>query len=226
MRKEGRAIVGLLLSVGLFAGCSDIASQYSGGSQKSQVPAAANLTSGANQYVGQCASCHGADGSGTPLVNSLQACESCQGTFESLVARIHATMPQGSPTACEDSDNCARDTAAHVLCSFNPDLVEGCGEASTATAIIPASADLGQGMTLYGQQCGICHAANGSGTPVGPPLQNCNTCQATFEALESKIQNTMPPPSGAGCTGACAENTAAYIFCSFNPGLADGCPAP
>ena len=215
--------MGLLLSVGLFAGCSDIASQYSGGSQKSQVPAAANLTSGANQYVGQCASCHGADGSGMVLVNSLQTCESCQGTFESLVARIHATMPQDSPAACEDSDNCARDTAAHVLCSFNPDLVEGCGQASTATAIIPASADLGQGMTDYTLKCATCHRADGA-APGFRNLIGCNACQGTFEALEAKIQITMPPPFGAGCTGACAENTAAYIFCSFNPGLADGCP--
>lgn len=224
MRKQGRAIMGLLLSVGLFAGCSDIASQYSGGSQKSQVPAAANLTSGANQYVGQCASCHGIDGSGiATLGNSLLACESCQGTFEQFVARIHATMPQGSPTDCGESDNCARDTAAYVLCSFNPDLVAGC-----PTATIPGTADLGQGMTLYDQQCGFCHIADGSGSPLGPPLQNCNNCQTTFEALEDLIRDTMPavPFSPTGCVDSCAEDTAAYIFCSFNPGLADGCPAP
>ena len=224
MRKEGRTIVSFLLSAGLFAGCSDVASQYdAGGSQKSQVPAAANLTSGSSQYLGQCASCHAADGSGTALGNSLVACESCQQDFDQLVARIHATMPQGLPAACDDSDHCARDTAAHILCSFNPDAAEGCGEASTATAIIPATADVAQGMTDYTLQCAGCHRANGAG-PGARNLIGCNSCQGTFEALETKILLTMPPPFGAGCTGACAENTAAYIFCAFNPGLADGCP--
>jgi len=208
-------------------GCSDVTSQYdSGGSQKTQVPAAANLTSGSTQYLGQCASCHAADGSGTALGNSLVACESCQGDFEKLVARIHATMPQGSPATCADTDNCARNTAAYILCSFNPDEAEGCGETSTATAVIPATADLGQGMTFYDQQCSFCHAPDGSGTNFGPSVQNCNSCQGTFEALESKIELTMPPPLGTSCTGDCAEDTAAHIFCAFNPGLADGCPAP
>ena len=226
MRKVGRTIVGLLVSTGLAVGCSDVTSQYdSGGSQKTQVPAAANLTSGSTQYLGQCASCHAADGSGTALGNSLVACESCQESFEKLVARIHATMPQGSPATCADTDNCARNTAAHILCSFNPDEAEGCGEASTATAIIPATADLTQGAADYALQCAGCHRPDGN-APGSRNLIGCNACQGTFEALESKIELTMPPPFGTSCTGECAENTAAHIFCAFNPGLADGCPAP
>ena len=51
----------------------------------------------------------------------------------------------------------------------------------------------------------------------------CATCQGTFETLESKIHTTMPQFNSPACQGACAENTAAYIFCEFNPNLAEGC---
>ncbi len=33
-------------------------------------------------------------------------------------------MPPTDPGACVDA--CAADTAAHILCSFNPGLAEGC----------------------------------------------------------------------------------------------------
>ena len=88
---------------------------------------------------------------------------------------------------------------------------------------VPVSADPVSGGAQYAADCAFCHGASGAGTASGSPLVGCLNCQSTFEALENKIQATMPPTDPGACVDACAADTAAHILCSFNPGLAEGC---
>ena len=205
--------------------CSDSLGSNSGSSTvKAQVPATANLSTGLARYSTDCASCHGPSGLGTASGNSLTNCESCEGSFDALDVRIRATMPQGNPAACEDTDGCARDTAAYILCAFNPDHAEGC-DGAISNAVVPATANLTSGEAQYDTGCAFCHGANGSGTAFGSDLTSCQVCGGDFEDVENKIHTTMPPPNPAACADAdaCAENTAAFVLCSFNPSITDGC---
>lgn len=213
-------------SLAIALGCTDSDGQFVGSSQKAQVPTVANLTSGISNYASACAACHATDGSGTERGNSLLGCESCKAGFDPLVSRIHATMPEGNPAACQDSesDTCARDTAAHILCALNPDLVEGCSEA-ISLAVVPPEADRVQGEESYAQ-CQFCHGVEGQGVEFngrvfGPPLTDCQVCQGSFEGLESYIHDTMPPSAETNCSGQCALDTAAHVLCAFNPDLVD-----
>lgn len=224
------ALCALCLATAL--ACTDSTGQYSGSSQKAQVPAAANLTSGIASYANECAVCHAADGSGMSsgafVGNPLKDCESCRAGFDALQSRIHATMPERDPAACRanDSDVCARDTAAHILCAFNPDLAEGCELASTK-AVVPPEANKNRGATLYRTQfCQFCHGPQGEGTAFGSDLTNCQVCRGAFGGLQSKIHTTMPPSAPNSCTNDCAMDTAAHVLCAFNPQLAEGCESP
>ena len=67
---------------------------------------------GADIYATQCASCHGADGSGGAVGVSLtQASE-----LSSLVAYIDTTMPLGNAGRCED--DCAQTVGEHIADNF------------------------------------------------------------------------------------------------------------
>jgi len=100
----------------------------------------------------------------------------------------------------------------------------GFSPAPPSNAQIPVTADLLAGQASYDALCSACHGASGAGG-AAPALVGCANCQGSFEDLETKINDSMPPFSPGSCFGPCAENTAAYIFCAFNPGLAEGCPA-
>ena len=214
-------LVMLCLTVSI--ACTDSTGTFSGGSLKAQVPATASQASGLASYETDCSRCHGAQGLGTPAGNPLKDCQSCTGTFANLQARIHLTMPEGNPAGCEDT--CAENTAAHILCAFNPEHTDGC------KIVIPGTASPGLGSISYNQQCQLCHGNQGQGVTVGefvlgPSLANCPSCTTGFAALQAEIENTMPQNNATMCQGECAENTAAYILCEFNPELADGCDNP
>ena len=217
----------LLLCLTAAITCTDSTGTFSGSSLTTrvpaEVPAVANLSDGRDRYSLACASCHGPAGKGTPLGNSLQGCESCRQNFDELRRRIHATMPATDPGACSDVDNCPRDTAAHILCQFNPDLAEGCSDAFSK-AEVPPTANLTTGAAEYTANCAFCHGASGEGSAFYPgSLVDCEVCKGTFEGLQNKIHFAMPPTNSASCVDDCAENTAAHILCQFNPDLAEGC---
>ncbi len=94
------------------------------------VPATADLAAGQVSYDALCLGCHLADGMGTSAgrnITDIAAYDYGTGsgyTFGSLQGKIHTTMPQIDPTLC--IDDCAENTAAHVMCTFNPDVAEGC----------------------------------------------------------------------------------------------------
>lgn len=73
-------------------------------------------TQGEANYASLCASCHAADGTGTPQGPSLIGCGSCT-TLENLGTRISTTMPPGGAEQCVDQ--CATDTAEYILQTFN-----------------------------------------------------------------------------------------------------------
>lgn len=102
-------------------------------------------------------------------------------------------------------------------------------------AQVPATKDLAAGQATYDTMCMGCHGATGMGGATAPALVGCSRCSGTFAALQDYITAAMPPMppfDPANCVDAnpgasdplnCAENTAAHIFCSFNPSNAEGC---
>jgi len=90
-------------------------------------------------------------------------------------------------------------------------------------AAVPLSADVARGASQYASVCASCHGIDGGGSPFASGLVGCPHCRSSFEALESKIHGAMPPLVPATCVGTCAADTAAYILCALNPGVAEGC---
>ncbi len=230
--------------------CTDSTGNYSGGSLKAQVPATANPSQGATEYSqiqgsDSCASCHGAQGLGTSRGNPLVGCEACNRGFDTLQDKIHFSMPEQDWRLCDDTDNCAENTAAYIFCQFNPELAEGCPAPAEAVIPDPPSPLTKMDMLAMGKasyeapdpsfSCMSCHGENGASLVFSQGLifsqGGCGSCDGTFDDLSNYIAASMPPitfaldPSRCDDTNSsCATDTAAYIFCCFNPGLADGCP--
>lgn len=78
--------------------------------------------SGRQHYLTQCASCHGADGNGTPSGSSLVGCATCS-TLSVLADEIERTMPVGKTSRCVG--DCASDTAEFILQAFNDRILNG-----------------------------------------------------------------------------------------------------
>ena len=129
---RGIVVLSLLAFVGV-VGCSDSDTVDTGpdlvtldmveGADSPMV----NLVDGKASYV-QCQGCHGAMGQGAsaaPLNNYALGETPAYATFSVLQDKIHSTMPQGNPVACEDT--CADDVSGYIYCEWNPTLVtSGC----------------------------------------------------------------------------------------------------
>ena len=120
-----------LLNFALLAACfPDGYSGSSGNPLTVTVPATASLNSGQASYDVGCAGCHNTDGTGgigPPALTNITPYDPATGngySFDSLTAKIRDTMPKTGPAACVD--DCAVNTAAHILCRFVPDSAEGC----------------------------------------------------------------------------------------------------
>ena len=111
--------------------------------------------------------------------------------------------------------------------------VVGCSDSDTgssdgtdpALAEIPATANQTAGEASYNMLCQGCHGVDGTGSINGPSLVGSSYVMGNFAAMQTKITDTMPPGGASACddSDGCSANVAAYIFCSFNPGVADGC---
>lgn len=78
-----------------------------------------NNVEGARQYTAQCASCHGVEGNGTQLGESLISCASCS-NISTLAERISSTMPIGGSSKVTDCNGkCATDVAEYIMYAFN-----------------------------------------------------------------------------------------------------------
>ena len=224
-----------LLNFALLAACfPDGYSGSSGNPLTVTVPATASLNSGQASYDVGCAGCHNTDGTGgigPPALTNITPYDPATGngySFDSLTEKIHATMPPApfSSSACED--DCAEDTAAVILCSFNPMVAEGCSDAATGI-VVPATADLDAGHTSYHSFCEGCHLESGMGTNPSRDLTDIVPYLSdpakgyTFDSLTAKIRDTMPKTGPAACVDDCAVNTAAHVVCEFAPDSAEGC---
>ena len=134
-----RVLFALLLGSVFMVACSG---DYSGGDGATAPGAGAgggsedvplNLA-GRDQYLAQCASCHGGDGQGTPSGPTLVGCATC-GSVDSLASRIGNTMPLADPALCGDA--CATNTAEYVLAAFNTAFDDTAAKAVLAE-IVPA----------------------------------------------------------------------------------------
>ena len=233
-----------MLCISASTACTDSTGTFSGSSLKAQIPATAKPNQGLAEYSqiqesgDSCASCHGAQGLGVPnRGNSLVGCETCKGGFETLQNKIHYSMPEQDWRLCDDTGDCAENTAAYIFCSFNPELAEGCP--APADAVIPDPPSpltkmdmLEMGRASYetpANSCPTCHGENGAGLyNLISSEGGCGNCNGTFDVLSDYIAGFMPTFNPGSCNdtaiSSCATDTAAYIFCCFNPGLADGCP--
>lgn len=94
---------------------------------------------------------------------------------------------------------------------------------SGGTTPPPGGSDLIKGSQDYARICASCHGASGKGG-VGPALDNIGSCPscANHPLLSDRIADTMPSTKPGSCTGACADNIAAYILNEFRTGSGGG----
>ncbi len=105
----------------------------------------------------------------------------------------------------------------------------------TIVAQIPPTAVQAAGRASYGFDalnpglCSGCHALDGAGTAGVPSLVGSSFVMGDFDLLKNKIRDFMPPttpmtaPDDCDDSDGCATNVAAYIFCTFNMGVAERC---
>ncbi|MEM9453150.1 MAG: c-type cytochrome [Myxococcota bacterium] len=79
-------------------------------------------------------------------------------------------------------------------------------------SFVPVGGDIDRGRRRYESQCAMCHGAQGEGD-IADPILGCRSCvdQTTLAAF---IDAHMPP-TGASCSGQCAEDVAAFILWEF-----------
>ncbi len=174
-------------------------------------------TRGRSIYVAQCQVCHGSSGNGSAAGPSLIDCPSCSST-NSLSTLISNTMPTGNSQQCEGQ--CAVDVSNYILTAFNDGTPDDEPPSEEPPDPEPPEPPSGGGINVDGQsaytnQCASCHGSNGTGTPQGPSLIACGSCQS-LAVLSERIANTMPLGNSAQCTGDCAGNIAEYILQAFN----------
>lgn len=108
--------------------------------------------------------------------------------------------------------------------------VVACSDSTTdsggsALTTVAAAADVTNGAMEWANQCSNCHGANGEVSQGSGPLNSTSTyLMGDFDDLVTKIDTSMPRFNAPNCVGVCAVDTAAYIMCSLNTGIANGCP--
>lgn len=74
--------------------------------------------------------------------------------------------------------------------------VTGCGhraaQKTAARAYAAPGADFGRGKAVYQAQCAACHGEHGSGTQIGPSLQNENA-RRSYRAVYAIVRDPAPP---------------------------------
>lgn len=80
------------------------------------------------------------------------------------------------------------------------------------TPLTGTAQDAENGETLYEENCMVCHGQGGAGA-IAPSLINCGICNS-FDDLVNEITGTIH--TSLGCTGDCADDTAAYIYETLN----------
>ncbi len=223
------------------------------------VPNTVYANRGKADYDALCAFCHGASGEGgsggalTPDV-----CRSCS-NLEELIDRIDLTMPPQDITLCDRSvatNFCAEETAKYILAGFielnesgtpntpgNPNNPGVNPPVNCPVTQPPNNSGNGipnQGRSLYTEQCALCHGDQGQGSNLGGPLNSVDDCPncVDISTLTQYIDQFMPTADVTQCTvgaetGACANETAAYILSGFQevadtssspPVTQDNCP--
>ena len=79
-------------------------------------------------------------------------------------------------------------------------------------SFVAVGGDIDRGRRRYENQCAMCHGAQGEGDTADPIL-GCRNC--TDQATLADFIDVQMPPAGAGCSGQCAEDVAAFILWEF-----------
>jgi ubiquinol-cytochrome c reductase cytochrome c subunit len=145
-------------------------------------PPLADAAAGRNVYVARCASCHGADGSGTDQGPSLIGVGAAAADFELRTGRMPFTGPPGTqavrkPPAFDDQT--IRDLDDYVA-SLGP------GPAIPTPKVDMHTISAGQ--RLFVANCAPCHGATANGGAVGggalaPPLDKATPVEVAEAML-------------------------------------------
>lgn len=73
------------------------------------------------------------------------------------------------------------------------------------------AASIERGAEIYRSMCSGCHGNQGQGGRSGPSLE----AKVRFDALATKIEETMPRGNASACERACAEDVARFILATF-----------
>jgi ubiquinol-cytochrome c reductase cytochrome c subunit len=146
---------------------------------------------GADLYLANCSSCHGAQGEGTSAGPRLVGVGAAAVDFYLRTGR----MPLGAPDqrAQRQPPIFTPDEIAAIV-----EHVVGFGEGGPAIPQVRDSSDLGRGWELYTANCAACHAATGAGNAVGGGFVAVGLGQATdTEIAEAMVVGPGPMPEFA-----------------------------
>jgi putative heme-binding domain-containing protein len=147
---------------------------------------AADLASGRRIFDGQCAWCHGKDGTGGTGPTLQRATLRHAATDGSLVDIVRRGIPgTGMPSFdFAFTDRTAWQTAAYV-------------RSLGRVAVQPLPGDAGRGATLYESHgCGACHVIAGRGRIVGPELTSVGALRGPAYLRESMVDPAASHPPG------------------------------
>jgi ubiquinol-cytochrome c reductase cytochrome c subunit len=162
---------------------------------------------GADLFLAQCASCHGADGRGVedrgpPLTHEGAAAAD-------FVLRT-GRMPLPHPHM-EAERTRTRFTEAEIVALV--DHVASFGDGPVIPDVDPARGDLTRGARLYQLNCAACHVASGSGAAIGGGRNAPDLMEATATEIGEAVRvGPGAMPKFATLSDRDVDDLAAYIL--------------
>jgi ubiquinol-cytochrome c reductase cytochrome c subunit len=170
---------------------------------------------GRELYLQSCASCHGADGSGTALAPTLIGVGAAAADFQLTTGRMPFTGPPGSQATRKPPrfDEAQINALVAYIASLGP--------GPAIPTVTTSDSLVGQGFGLFIDTCAPCHGANGRGGAVGggalaPPLDHATPLQVAEAMITGPGQ--MPVFSLADTDANAVASYVAYLQRAPNPG--------
>jgi ubiquinol-cytochrome c reductase cytochrome c subunit len=177
---------------------------------------AAEVATGRALYLASCQTCHGSDGQGTTLGQSLVGVGAAAADFELRTGRMPYAGPTGSqavrkPPAFDDA-------SIRALVAY----VASLGPGPAIPSPVVDAAQISNGQRLFVQNCAPCHGVTANGGAVGggalaPPLDKATAVEVAEAMLIGPGQ--MPVFSGIAETDRNAiVSYVEYLRSAPNPG--------
>jgi mono/diheme cytochrome c family protein len=176
------------------------------------------LQDGLQVYAGNCAACHGANGSGTIIAPAIDSPDLRATSRDEIVDLISYGVAGTLMAGWEKILSPEELTAAVDLIYRWPELVQADIEFPKVEVMsVPASADLiAAGDQLFNIACKSCHGVDGYGSPMAPALNNQifltqTPDAAIYQIIAGGAPNTLMPAWGNRLTDYDIQSLVAFL---------------